>query len=247
MATLFLVRHGQASFGAANYDCLSATGRQQARWLGEYFRERGVAFKRVIAGSLTRQQDTALEILAGMGTPGVPLETAAQTPAETLAAAAQEALKARVETHAGLNEYDGEALYRSHTGGRDHRAHQNDDYNDYWRTFRAAYQAWTLDQLAGMPESWGDFGGRIRAGLAHAAEGATREDALLVVSSGGAIGRAVADLLGAPAQTAIELNLQFRNTAFCEIIAGRGTQRLLSFNNLPHLERADRRQAITFA
>ncbi|WP_454727337.1 MULTISPECIES: histidine phosphatase family protein [Cupriavidus] len=228
MATLFLVRHGQASFGAANYDCLSATGRQQARWLGEYFRDRGVAFTRVVAGSLVRQQDTALEILAGMGTPGVPPET-------------------RVETHPGLNEYDGEALYRSHTGGRDHLAHQNEDYNDYWRTFRAAYQAWTLDQLAGMPESWGDFGGRIRAGLAHAAEGATREDALLVVSSGGAIGRAVADLLGAPAQTAIELNLQFRNTAFCEIIAGRGTQRLLSFNSLPHLEHAGRRQAITFA
>ncbi len=224
MATLFLVRHGQASFGAANYDCLSPTGRQQARWLGEYFRERGVSFKRVVAGSLARQQDTALEILAGMDTADVPLET-----------------------HPGLNEYDGEALYRSHTGGADHRAHQNGDYNDYWRTFRAAYQAWTLDQLNGMPESWADFGGRIRDGLAQATEGAAREDALLVVSSGGAIGRAVADMLGAPAQTAIELNLQFRNTAFCEIIAGRGTQRLLSFNSLPHLERAERRQAITFA
>ncbi|MGE8368284.1 histidine phosphatase family protein [Cupriavidus sp.] len=236
MATLFLVRHGQASFGAANYDCLSDTGRQQARWLGEYFRERGIAFKRVVAGSLVRQQDTAMEILAGMGAGDVPVESG--TPA---------AITARVETHLGLNEYDGEALYRSHTGGADHRAHQNADYNDYWRTFRAAYQAWTLDQLAGMPESWADFGGRIRASLAHATEGAAREDAVLVVSSGGAIGRATADLLGAPAQTAIELNLQFRNTAFCEIIAGRGTQRLLSFNSLPHLDREDRRHAITFA
>ena len=236
MATLFLVRHGQASFGAANYDCLSDTGRQQARWLGEYFRERGIAFKRVVAGSLVRQQDTAMEILAGMGAGDVPVESG--TPA---------AITARVETHLGLNEYDGEALYRSHTGGADHRAHQNADYNDYWRTFRAAYQAWTLDQLAGMPESWADFGGRIRASLAHATEGAAREDAVLVVSSGGAIGRATADLLGAPAQTAIELNLQFRNTAFCEIISGRGMLRLLSFNGLPHLDRVDRRDAITFA
>ncbi|EHP42996.1 fructose-2,6-bisphosphatase [Cupriavidus basilensis OR16] len=228
MATLFLVRHGQASFGAANYDCLSDTGRQQARWLGEYFRERGISFKRVVAGSLVRQQDTALEILAGMAAGDVPVQTG-------------------IETHLGLNEYDGEALYRSHTGGADHRAHQNTDYNDYWRTFRAAYQAWTLDQLVGMPESWAEFGGRIRDGLLHATEGASREDAVLVVSSGGAIGRATADLLGAPAQTAIELNLQFRNTAFCEIISGRGTQRLLSFNGLPHLDRGDRRQAITFA
>ncbi|MGO4813133.1 histidine phosphatase family protein [Cupriavidus sp. 2MCAB6] len=235
MATLFLVRHGQASFGAANYDCLSDTGRQQARWLGEYFRERGISFKRVVAGSLVRQQDTAMEILAGMGAGDVPVQTD------------RGAVTTGIETHPGLNEYDGEALYRSHTGGADHRTHQNTDYNDYWRTFRAAYQAWTMDQLAGMPESWAEFGRRIRDGLLHATDGASREDAVLVVSSGGAIGRATADLLGAPAQTAIELNLQFRNTAFCEIISGRGMLRLLSFNGLPHLDRVDRRDAITFA
>ncbi len=129
----------------------------------------------------------------------------------------------------------------------DHRAHQNGDYQDYWRTFRAAFAAWTQDSLTGMPETWTDFGARMQSALAHATEGAAREDALLVVSSGGAIGRAVADLLGAPTQTAIELNLQFRNTGFCELIVGRGTQRLLSFNSVPHLEHAERRKAITFA
>lgn len=226
MATFFLVRHGQASFGSANYDCLSDKGRQQSRWLGEYFAERGMRFRRVIAGGLVRQQDTASEILSAMGDAGAGIE---------------------IETHAGFNEYDGESLYRTHTGGADHRAHQNGDYNDYWRTFRAAYRAWTLDQLTGMPETWGAFGDRIRAAFSHCAEGCTREDAILLVSSGGAIGRAVADLLGAPAQTAIELNLQFRNTAFCEIIAGRTTQRLLTFNGIPHLDRADRRALITFA
>ena len=37
LAELTLVRHGQASFGAANYDQLSDLGMQQSRWLGEYF------------------------------------------------------------------------------------------------------------------------------------------------------------------------------------------------------------------
>lgn len=224
MATLFLVRHGQASFGAANYDCLSATGRQQARWLGEYFRDRGLSLKRIVAGTLVRQQDTASEILSAMGMAG-----------------------SSMASHPGLNEYDGEALYRAYTGGADHRAHQNGDYHDYWRTFRAAYQAWTQDTLADMPESWAEFGARINGALTQACEGTSREDAILVVSSGGAIGRAAADLLGAPAQTAIELNLQFRNTAFCEIIVGRDTRRLLSFNSVPHLELPDRRSAQTFA
>lgn len=224
MATLFLVRHGQASFGAANYDCLSETGRQQARWLGEYFRDRGIGLKRIVAGTLVRQQDTASEILSAMGIAG-----------------------SSMESHPGLNEYDGEALYRSYTGGADHRAHQNGDYHDYWRTFRSAYHAWTQDALADMPESWAEFGARINGALTQACEGTSREDAILVVSSGGAIGRAAADLLGAPAQTAIELNLQFRNTAFCEIIVGRDTRRLLSFNSVPHLELPDRRSAQTFA
>ncbi|SCU81453.1 hypothetical protein CNECB9_4080001 [Cupriavidus necator] len=43
------------------------------------------------------------------------------------------------------------------------------------------------------------------------------------------------------------MNLQFRNTAFWEIIVGRGVQRLLSFHSVPHLERSDRRCALTFA
>ena len=37
MAELYLVRHGQASFGAADYDRLSERGEQQSVWLGEYF------------------------------------------------------------------------------------------------------------------------------------------------------------------------------------------------------------------
>ena len=47
--------------------------------------------------------------------------------------------------------------------------------------------------------------------------------------------------------TAIEFNLQFRNTGVCELIVGSGATRLLSFNTLPHLDRAHRRESITFA
>jgi broad specificity phosphatase PhoE len=37
MGTLYLVRHGQASFGADDYDQLSPLGQQQTVRLGEYF------------------------------------------------------------------------------------------------------------------------------------------------------------------------------------------------------------------
>ena len=40
MSTLYLIRHGQASFGAEDYDVLSALGAEQARALGAYFAAR---------------------------------------------------------------------------------------------------------------------------------------------------------------------------------------------------------------
>jgi hypothetical protein len=57
----------------------------------------------------------------------------------------------------------------------------------------------------------------------------------------------VSDLTGAHAASAIEFNLQFRNTGFCELLAIGDELRLTSLNNIPHLERADRRKSITFA
>ena len=107
--------------------------------------------------------------------------------------------------------------------------------------------AWAADDLTGVPETWGAFGARTRAALAHACEGAARDDAVLVVSSGGAISRAVVDIIGSPGATAVEFNLQFRNTGVCELIVGSDTTRLVTFNTLPHLDRVDRRSDITFA
>jgi broad specificity phosphatase PhoE len=224
MAMILLVRHGQAAFGSENYDQLSERGRMQSRWLGEHLAMLGVKPSRVVAGSLRRQRDTAAELLLGMGWDG-----------------------GQIEQDAGLDEYDGEALYRSHTGGADQRAHQQRDFRDYWRTFRQAMKLWSEGQLSNLPESWQDFGLRVRTAVDSATAGAAREDTVLLVSSGGAIGRLIADVMGAPASTAIELNLQFRNTGLCELIAGAGTLRLLSYNAIPHLDHPQRRDAVTFA
>ena len=223
MSIIYLVRHAQASFGTENYDRLSELGRRQSRWLGEYFAARGLRFSRVLAGTLTRQQDTARELLAAMG-----------------------AASAALECHPGLDEYPAEALYRAYAG-RDQLAHQRADFKDYWRTFRAAMQAWAQGSLVDVPETWERFGARIGEALDAASTGTARDECVLVVSSGGAIGRAVADITESPPRTAIEFNLQFRNTAFCELLAHGANRRLLSFNNLPHLDHPERRSAVTFA
>ena len=69
MATIYLVRHGQASFGAENYDQLSAMGQQQARVVGQYFRDCGIHLDAAYSGDLWRQRETAELALASQPTP----------------------------------------------------------------------------------------------------------------------------------------------------------------------------------
>jgi broad specificity phosphatase PhoE len=54
MGNLYLVRHGQASFGADDYDQLSARGHQQSVRLGAYFAQQGLRFDALITGTLKR-------------------------------------------------------------------------------------------------------------------------------------------------------------------------------------------------
>lgn len=89
MGTLHLVRHGQASFGAADYDQLSDLGRRQAVQLGRHWADRGIRFDAVITGSLKRHAQTWEGIAEGAGLDLQPL------------------------VWPGLNEYDSEAVIRA--------------------------------------------------------------------------------------------------------------------------------------
>ncbi|MGJ8622804.1 MAG: histidine phosphatase family protein [Yoonia sp.] len=66
MGEVILIRHGQANSAAKDeesYDRLSDLGHQQARWLGDYLRDREAPFDKVMSGSLRRHRETA----AGLG------------------------------------------------------------------------------------------------------------------------------------------------------------------------------------
>ncbi|HEX5285614.1 MAG TPA: phosphoglycerate mutase family protein, partial [Polaromonas sp.] len=105
MGTLYLVRHGQASFGAEDYDVLSALGHQQSLRLGEYFKYKGVRFEAALTGTLTRQIQTFVDIYKGMG-----LEFESEA-AGVGASAVREATG--VGAHLlwpGLNEFDSKAV-----------------------------------------------------------------------------------------------------------------------------------------
>lgn len=67
MSAVYLVRHGQASFGQADYDVLSPVGERQAKVVGEELAARGVAPVAAFSGTLLRQRRTAEIALAALG------------------------------------------------------------------------------------------------------------------------------------------------------------------------------------
>lgn len=67
MSAIFLVRHGQASFGSDEYDRLSPLGLSQASTLGHALAAADVRPALVVAGSLRRQADTAAAMIEGAG------------------------------------------------------------------------------------------------------------------------------------------------------------------------------------
>lgn len=73
MALVYLVRHGQASFGGEDYDRLSELGARQSRLLGDTLRARGLGVDVAVSGTLARQRDTAAAALPGLApVPGDP-------------------------------------------------------------------------------------------------------------------------------------------------------------------------------
>ncbi|CAE6746123.1 histidine phosphatase family protein [Paraburkholderia nemoris] len=223
MAELYLVRHGQASFGADNYDELSPSGRTQSGWLGEYFAQANLRFDRVVIGTMQRHRQTADAILAAMG--GPPIELAQD---------------------AGLNEYDFEALFAAvGDEGLPSGLSATSSKKDFFKGLRHVLQLWADDRLPGaVPETWQQFQTRVqRARSAIQRAGGRR---VLVVSSGGPIAVTAQQVLQAPAASAIALNLQIRNSSVCQYVFNDDAMSLVSFNSVPHLEHAERREFVTY-
>ncbi len=221
MGTLYLVRHGQASFGSDDYDRLSELGRRQCLRLGEWFRARGVVFEAALAGTLRRQNESLQAIAAGLGTPLEPL------------------------VRPGLDEYDSHALIRCVSPEALRKPATADEVRQHFRLLREGLARW-MDASAepeGMP-SYADFVAGVNAALDHVR---TRHAGdVLLVSSGGPIATAVGQVLGmAPAAT-IDLNMRIRNSALTEFVVTPRRHQLLSYNGVPHLDGPDRAAWVTY-
>jgi broad specificity phosphatase PhoE len=145
----------------------------------------------------------------------------------------------------GLNEYDSEALIRTVHSGELRKPDTPEVYRAHFRLLREALTRWMAGEVVpqGMP-SWADFRGGVAAALDHVRQG--HDGDVLLVSSGGPISTAVAEVMGAPADRVVELNLRLRNSAISGFSFSRRGMVLDTFNHLPHLEGADRAGWVTY-
>ena len=222
MGTLYLVRHGQASFGADDYDQLSELGWRQSRRLGEYFRHQGRQFDAILSGTLKRHDQTLAGIQEGMGTAQV------------------------AERLPGLNEYDSAALIEAVHPEPLQRPDTPELYRHHFRLLRNALHQWMSGTAA--PRNMPSYAG-FRRGVVDALERVCQmpDAQVLLVSSGGPISTAVGHVLSTPPETTIELNFHIRNSAVTEFKVTPKGHRLISYNNLNHLDGPEYQDWVTFA
>jgi broad specificity phosphatase PhoE len=226
MGTLYLVRHGQASFGADDYDQLSAHGRRQSQRLGEYFAFKGMAFEACLTGTLRRHAQTLDGIRDGMRTAGLTLPEHSAWP--------------------GLNEYDSQALIDTVHPEPLAKPSTPELYKQHFRLLRQAMQRWMAGTTApiGMP-SYAEFRQGVDEVLAQVRTQHTGN--VLLVSSGGPISTAVGLVLGMSPENTIDLNMRIRNSAVSEFVYTPKRHVVLTYNTLPHLDHPDHAEWVTFA
>jgi broad specificity phosphatase PhoE len=215
MGVVLLVRHGQASFGADDYDVLSETGVEQSRRLGRVLAEQGLAPVAVVHGAMRRQRDTAAEMIEAAGWSVTP------------------------EVDAGWDEFDHLALMAH--GRDDPEGLVGLDKRTFQRLFDDATDRWSSgahdEEYA---EPWPAFLDRAAQALRRIL---AREGVSVVVSSGGpiaAVCAALVDPVAAPEQVP-RLWKAFDdvtvNASVTRVLNGSSGRRLLSFNEHSHLPR----------
>jgi broad specificity phosphatase PhoE len=210
MAAVLLVRHGQASFGAADYDVLSDVGHRQAEIVGG----RLAALPDVghlIVGAMVRQRDTARPLAERLGLD--------------------------VREDARFDEYDHVELVRRAT--EDPGTDLTDvDGSDRRRAFQTVLERslarWTAGRHDDYHESHDAFRSRVRAAVTDLTAGLS--GTAVVVTSGGVIAAVCADALGLDGRGWSQLNTVIVNSSITKLVVGRRGTTLVTINDHAHLE-----------
>jgi len=228
MANVLLIRHGQASFGTADYDRLSPLGEEQSRRLGRWLKQSGKTPDLVVVGPLRRHAHTADLCVeaAGVTAPRI--------------------------TIAGLDEFDHEevlARHRPDLASHDallaELARHENSHRACQLMFSEAVARWTSNQFdQEYSRSWTAFRGAVMEGVQALA--AQKARTIWAFTSGGPIAVIVNALVGAPIADAFTLSWPLVNTSTSRVSIGPQRKSLISYNGWPHLEGDDSMDLVTY-
>ena len=214
MSRILLVRHGQASFGAADYDNLSPTGHEQSRVLGAALAARGLAPDLVVAGEMRRHAQTASGVLKGGG------------------------WSCEVGLDAGWNEFDHLQVLSVHD--QPTTAEGESEKAAFQRWFEEATLRWTSgDHDEHYDESFAAFTARVQSAFERLVASLPDRGTAVVLTSGGPIAWAAASLLADSPESRTDLWLRLNpvsiNTGTSTVVCGARGTTLVSFNAHDHL------------
>lgn len=181
MATIYLIRHGQASFGADDYDKLSELGCRQAQVTGEYLRDCDIVFDAVYSGDLLRQRETTQLAIASQ--PGT-VEHKVDSRFNEIQNDEQvrHLVPEVIKTNPAIQQLMERGLSAS---------------KDYQKVIDAVFNYWVSPQCNDSRiQSWEDYSGGVRQALANVIQEQGAGKTVGIFSSGGTIATIVAQVLG---------------------------------------------------
>jgi len=197
VATLLLIRHGQASYGEADYDRLSARGIEQARALGKYLAD--AKLDALYSGPLRRQVQTVEMAREGHA-----------LPASTVIAELAEYPAFEMLQHLVPRLIAEDAKFTALTSAPTPKL--LDD------AFHTVLGRWSRDEWA-VPglERVNEFVARIQRGLDRVLRGARSGGRVAVVTSAGPIGVAVGLVFGIAEERMVRTSITIRNASITEL------------------------------
>lgn len=214
MGVLLLVRHGQASLGADDYDQLSDLGRHQADLVGARLATADLAVDRVVCGSLSRQRDTARAVLAALGRS-----------------------ESELATDDRLDEYDHVGVIARHPSGITFAGSTAD--GESGRRLQSALEEAISHWMSGGPGYTESHEAFVTRSVAAVQDLIGRPGVTVAVTSGGVISAVCVTRLGLPIEHWPGMARLIVNSSITKIVTGASGTHLVTLNDHAHLE-ADR-------
>lgn len=221
MASIYLIRHGQASFGSDNYDQLSPLGQRQADLTGQYLNTIGLQLDAAFSGDLSRQRETGERVLASQSN------------------ACELVIDPR------FNEVDNDAQVKALLPGL---VANNQELaaiverglsssKDYQKVIDAVFNTWVSPDCPALElVSWPEYRDAVEAAVRDIMTGVGAGKNTAVFTSGGTIATVVGLVAGVSASGFYQFYEPMMNCSITRLIYSSRRISLSSFNDVNHLQ-----------